>query len=301
MEELESGLQIQTLTEGTGETTATENDYLRLHFKLSNLSDGELQDSRDLEENPIVVPSFNAIPLPGMAEALGQMKEGETAKVVVPPALAFGEQGLPGQVAPNETFIYELELIEVIPESDTDRRAEIDAEQQRLAEEAQKEMEARQAEMREAFEKVATENLAASQDFLNEQKEVDGVQSTESGLLYQVVENGGEGVTPDEWDEVEVHYRGTLPDGTEFDSSYSRGEPTSFPLNRVIPGWTEGVALMNVGDKYRFFIPPELAYGEMGTQGGPIGPNQALVFDVELLNITENEPPEKVIPTPIDE
>jgi FKBP-type peptidyl-prolyl cis-trans isomerase len=82
-----------------------------------------------------------------------------------------------------------------------------------------------------------------------------------------------------------VNYRGTLLDGTEFDSSYKRAKPISFPLNRVIPGWTEGVQLMKEGAKYRFFIPSNLAYGKTGTPGGPIGPDETLIFEVELLKV----------------
>ena len=94
--------------------------------------------------------------------------------------------------------------------------------------------------------------------------------------------------SPAETDTVSVHYRGTLLDGTEFDSSYARGEPATFPLNRVIAGWTEGVQLMQVGSKYRFFIPSDLAYGPGGA-GERIGPNAALIFDVELLSIEAND------------
>lgn len=126
-------------------------------------------------------------------------------------------------------------------------------------------------------------NGAASSKFLDANKGVEGVQVTESGLQYIVLE-ASEGDKPDEDDKVKVHYRGTLIDGTEFDSSYSRNQPASFPLNAVIPGWTEGLQLMTVGSKYRFFIPPELGYGERGA-GDRIGPNQALIFDVELLEI----------------
>ena len=93
----------------------------------------------------------------------------------------------------------------------------------------------------------------------------------------------GDGAKPVATDTVKVHYRGTLLDGTEFDSSYARNEPISFGLNRVISGWTEGVALMPIGSKFMFFIPPELAYGEGG--GGPIPPNSTLIFEVELLDI----------------
>jgi FKBP-type peptidyl-prolyl cis-trans isomerase len=111
------------------------------------------------------------------------------------------------------------------------------------------------------------------------------VTTTASGLQYEILEEGEAGARmPAASDTVTVHYHGTLVDGTVFDSSVERGDPTSFPLNGVIPGWTEGVQLMKVGDKFRFFIPPQLAYGETGA-GGVIGPNATLIFDVELLEI----------------
>ena len=107
---------------------------------------------------------------------------------------------------------------------------------------------------------------------------------TESGLKYMILRDGN-GQSPKATDNVTVHYAGQLPDGTEFDSSYSRGEPTTFPLNRVIPGWTEGLQLMKPGGKAVFYIPSDLAYGPTGTPGGPIGPNQDLVFTVELISV----------------
>ena len=111
-----------------------------------------------------------------------------------------------------------------------------------------------------------------------------GVYSTGSGLQYMVLRQGN-GNRPVATDRVEVNYRGTLLDGTEFDSSYARGRPAVFSLTQVVAGWTEGLALMPVGSKYRFWIPSELGYGAKGTPGGPIGPNATLVFDVELLSI----------------
>ncbi|MCC2606473.1 FKBP-type peptidyl-prolyl cis-trans isomerase [Planctobacterium marinum] len=124
--------------------------------------------------------------------------------------------------------------------------------------------------------------LEEGQAYLAENKQREGVMETESGIQYEVLTEG-EGEKPSAEDTVKVHYHGTLIDGTVFDSSYDRGEPAVFPLNRVIKGWTEGVQLMNVGSKYRFHIPSELAYGSRAT--GKIKPNSTLVFDVELLSI----------------
>ncbi|MEM9183924.1 MAG: FKBP-type peptidyl-prolyl cis-trans isomerase [Pseudomonadota bacterium] len=129
---------------------------------------------------------------------------------------------------------------------------------------------------------AAENNLKIGKVFLDENAQRDGVQVTPSGLQYEVV-RAGDGPRPKATDTVRVHYQGTLIDGTEFDSSYSRGEPAVFPLNRVISGWTEGLQLMPVGSEYRFCIPSDLAYG--GRNQGKIGPNSTLVFKVELLGI----------------
>lgn len=107
---------------------------------------------------------------------------------------------------------------------------------------------------------------------------------TPSGLKYVMVKEGA-GARPSASDNVTVHYTGRLTNGTVFDSSFDRGEPTTFPLNRVIPGWTEGLQLMQEGAKTIFYIPSDLAYGEMGTPGGPIGPNEPLIFEVDLIKV----------------
>jgi len=119
--------------------------------------------------------------------------------------------------------------------------------------------------------------------FLAENKSKDGVITTESGLQYEIITDGT-GQKPGLEDKVTTHYHGTLIDGTVFDSSVDRGEPVSFPVNGVIPGWTEALQIMSVGSKYKLYVPSELAYGERGA-GGAIGPNEALIFEVELISI----------------
>lgn len=138
-------------------------------------------------------------------------------------------------------------------------------------------------------EEIARKNQAAEEAFLDENAKKEGVKTTASGLQYMVIEQGN-GPTPKPTDRVRVHYRGTLLDGTEFDSSFSRGEPATFEVGRVIPGWTEGLQLMKVGSKYRLFIPSRLAYREQGA-GPRIGPNSMLLFDVELLGIEPSSTP----------
>jgi FKBP-type peptidyl-prolyl cis-trans isomerase FkpA len=128
------------------------------------------------------------------------------------------------------------------------------------------------------------ENKVAGETFLAANAKKPNIKTTTSGLQYEVLTQGKGKTNPAATDNVTVHYKGASLDGKEFDSSYSRGEPTSFPLNGVIPGWTEGVQLMTEGAKYKFFIPSNLAYGENGAPGA-IGPNEALIFEVELIKI----------------
>lgn len=142
-----------------------------------------------------------------------------------------------------------------------------------------------QASEDRAMAAAAEDAIKAGKAYLEENKAREGVSVTESGLQYEVM-TAAEGDKPKATDIVKVHYKGTLLDGTTFDSSYERGQPAEFGLNQVIPGWTEGVQLMNVGSKYRFVIPSELAYGTRGA-GASIGPSETLIFEVELLEIVK--------------
>ncbi len=133
-------------------------------------------------------------------------------------------------------------------------------------------------------QQTAQENLEEGESFLDENAQREEVQTTDSGLQYQVLERGdGSGQSPSGDDTVLAHYEGRLIDGEVFDSSRERGEPAEFQLNQVIQGWTEGLQMMQPGDRYRLFIPAELGYGESGS--GPIPPNSTLIFDVELLDV----------------
>jgi FKBP-type peptidyl-prolyl cis-trans isomerase len=131
---------------------------------------------------------------------------------------------------------------------------------------------------------MAETPLEKGEKFLAENKSKEGVKTTASGLQYKITKEGT-GKSPAATDRVLVHYEGKLLDGTVFDSSIKRGEPIAFPLNRVIPGWTEGLQLIKEGGKAILYIPSKLAYGPGGTPGGPIGPNETLIFEVELLKI----------------
>jgi FKBP-type peptidyl-prolyl cis-trans isomerase FklB len=137
-------------------------------------------------------------------------------------------------------------------------------------------------DMQKRQQETAKKNNGESEKFLAENKTKDGVKTTASGLQYKVLKEGN-GAQPKNTDQVVVNYRGTLVDGTEFDSSFKRGEPATFPVAAVIPGWTEGLQLMKVGSKYQFFIPPNLGYGDH-PPGPPIQPGSALIFEVELLD-----------------
>lgn len=146
--------------------------------------------------------------------------------------------------------------------------------------ELRQEMMAKQAQ---ETKKIGEKNKKDGDAFLEENKKKEGVKTLPSGLQYKVITEGT-GKSPKATDTVTVNYRGTLIDGSEFDSSYKRGQPATFPVNGVIPGWTEALQLMKEGAKWQLFIPPGLAYGEKGA-GNVIGPNATLIFEVELISV----------------
>jgi len=160
----------------------------------------------------------------------------------------------------------------------------------------QQEMAAKQAEKTKQLAEI---NKKEGEAFLAENKKKEGVKTLPSGLQYKILTEGS-GKTPKETDTVTTHYRGTLIDGTEFDSSFKRGQPASFTVNGVIKGWTEALQLMKEGSKWQLFIPSDLAYGDRGA-GGQIGPHATLIFEVELISIdstTEKKDPKEQKITP---
>ncbi len=243
-----SGLQYLVLSEGAeGGYSPKAEDIVDVNY-VGTLIDGQEFDS-SAKHGAVARFPLNRV-IKGWTEGVQLMSEGDKYRFFVPAELAYGAEGTPGgPIGPNEALIFDVELVKV---SSPER------------------------------------NLAAAEKFLAENAKKPVVKSTATGLQYEMLSEGpAGGRSPTDANKVSVHYEGRLLDGTVFDSSYERGETIEFPLARVIPGWTEGVQLMSEGDKFRFFIPPQLGYGAEGTPGGPIGPNEALIFDVELLKVVD--------------
>lgn len=255
----DSGLQYTALASGDG-ASPTRQDFVTVHY-TGKFIDGRVFDSSVERGEPATFPAGGLIP--GFTEALTMMKEGDKWEVTIPSDLAYGENGAGGGIIPgHSTLIFEIELLEVM----TEEEAKI-----------------REAEMRKQAEAEAAAFRDNQLEFLTKNLANDGVKATESGLQYRVITEGT-GAQPSATSQVTVHYKGTLINGQEFDSSYKRGQPASFPLNGVIRGWTEGLQLMKEGGKYEFFIPFDLGYGERGSPGG-IPPYATLIFEVELISV----------------
>jgi len=253
----ESGLQYRVLQSGDGKTPAA-SDVVTFHYS-GRLIDGSEFDSSYERGEPLTYPANRLIP--GWTEALQMMKEGDKWELTIPSDLGYGEHGA-GDVIPGDaTLVFDVELVKVLTEA---------------------ELEDLQAKMQAEAEAKAAAHKAEQLAWLEENAKKDGVVTLESGLQYRVISEGT-GASPEETSMVTVHYKGTMIDGTQFDSSYDRGEPASFPLDGVIKGWTEGVQLMKEGAKYEFYIPYNLAYGERGSRSIP--PYSTLIFIVELKSV----------------
>jgi FKBP-type peptidyl-prolyl cis-trans isomerase len=237
--------------------------YLALLLAVLTLSACEQQQATNetadgaTSESEVVLDTTEERLSYGIAFGLGQRLKSDG----VPLDVAAFSVGLADAFADAEARLSEEEI-----------GRELQAFQQQQTNQRQQEVEA-----------IAGSNQAEGEKFLTDNATMDGVIVLESGLQYKIL-SAGDGAIPGPDDTVEVHYRGTLIDGTEFDSSYARGETVSFGVGQVIPGWTEALQIMPVGSKWQLFIPSELAYGAGGA-GASIGPNATLLFDVELISI----------------
>lgn len=224
--------------------------------------------------------------------------------LVVPPALSEAqESGAASSMTPAQelSYVFGMDVGKSLKRFDTEVDLDVFMEAvrttleggetrltpERAAEVQQNFLQQRREKLAAKREAAGDTNAAEGEAFLAGNKKKEGVITTDSGLQYQVIKQG-DGAKPKANDQVTVHYRGTLLDGTEFDSSYARGKPVTFPVNGVIPGWTEAMQLMPEGSTYKLFIPSNLAYGERGA-GGKIGPNSTLIFEVELLKVVSAE------------
>lgn len=216
------------------------------------------------------------------------------------PTLESVEQRLSYMVGNNMAKQFQRDGVEIdisalklgIEDSTSNKESRLSEEQVQetistLQARAQKLQAEEQEKLAKEMAEVGEKNKAEGDTYLAANAPKEGVQTTESGLQYKEI-SAGDGAKPEFGDTVSVHYKGTLIDGTEFDSSYKRNEPATFPVAGVIPGWTEALQLMNVGDNWELSIPSELAYGEAGA-GANIGPNATLIFEVELLDIIKSE------------
>ncbi len=264
-----SGLKYRYVRSGdsAGETVS-ESDLVCVHYRGA-LQDGTEFDSSYERGEPTILPVDQLIP--GWREGLQLMRPGDELELVVPPGLGYGEAGVPPRIGPNATLIFDVELLNTFnPET----LAGPLPDWTNCADDAFPDYTQRKADA-----------LAQAEQFLAQNASRDGVITTESGLQYQITESGPEeGPMPELTDFVCVHYRGALPNGTEFDSSYQRGSAITFGVENVIPGWTEALQLMRPGDVWQLTVPPELGYGEFGS-GELIGPNAVLQFDVELFDV----------------
>ncbi len=260
---LPSGLYYMETKKGNNQKPKA-GDYGKIHFKVSTIDGKTLYSTYD-QGQPMMWEAGKDFDNQGVTEALNLMSKGSKASIIVPSAIAFGEQGRGQMIPPYTTLLYDLELSDIMTKAQVEKEQK---EQQRKAAE-EKEL-AKKQEASKLQDYLKTNNIKAT--------------PTASGLIY-IEKHKGTGPQATAGKTVKVHYTGTLLNGQKFDSSVDRGEPFSFTLGRgqVIPGWEEGIALMKQGGKARLIIPSKLAYGEDGRPSIP--PSSTLVFEVELLEV----------------
>ncbi len=256
-----SGLQYEVISRGNGTESPKATDKVEVHY-TGLLIDGQVFDS-SVKRGQTATFGLNQV-IPGWTEGLQHMKVGDKFRFFIPYNLAYGEQARGSIIKGFSTLIFEVELFKII---DNEVHSADDGHNHGQAQ-------------------PAGNDKALGQAFLAENKKRAGVMTTASGLQYEVLKKGEGTVSPGPTDQVEVHYHGTLINGKVFDSSVQRGETITFGLNQVIRGWTEGLQLMKEGDKFKFFIPSDLAYGN-NSPGAGIPPGATLIFEVELFKVTK--------------
>lgn len=261
-----SGLQYEVMKKGSGTVSPLPTDRVEVHYH-GTMIDGQIFDS-SVNRGKTSAFGLNQV-IKGWTEGLQLMKEGDKFKFYIPYDLGYGEQSRGAIIKGFSTLIFEVELIKVNP---SDPTAQNPAERPK------------DVNTKPATANASANDKAAGVAFLAENKKRAGVITTASGLQYEVMKKGTGTKSPKATDKVEVHYHGTLLDGYVFDSSVQRGEKIAFGLNQVIKGWTEGLQLMKEGDKFKFFIPSELAYGN-NSPGSGIPPGATLIFEVELFKV----------------
>ncbi len=264
----QSGLQYTVLATAEGGLKAQPDAAVCVHYS-GRLIDGTIFDSS--YDRGMPAPFLLDRVIPGFSEGIALMSTGDRYEFTIPPALAYGEAGAGDVIPPNSALIFEVELVDLLDPENPPLTADC-------------------SQAREA-EAAAQASLAEAEAFLAQNATREDVVSTDSGLQYRIVTPGdANAAAPQPGEMVCVHYRGRLRDGTEFDSSYSRGAAAAFPSNRLIDGWVEALALMQPGAEWELFIHPDLGYGRRGS-GPDIGPNALLLFDINLISVLGAEAP----------
>jgi FKBP-type peptidyl-prolyl cis-trans isomerase len=259
---LKSGLEYKILKKGKSGKKATEGSMVSIHMK-SMLRDSVLYDSWAMNNqqpvpSQVQKPAYNG----DLMEGITYLSEGDSAIIQIPVDSMFRGGQLPEFLKSGDVMSFHIKVVSVMSE----------AEYKKQQEDASKKQNEEDDKLIQSY--LSSNNLKA--------------EKTATGIYY-IIEKAGNGKHPAAENTVKVHYKGTLLDGTKFDSSYDRNEPAEFPLTQVIPGWTQGIPLFEEGGKGKLIIPSSLAYGENAPPGSPIKPNSVLLFEIELLKIMPTE------------